>query len=50
MSDTQLGQGERYIEPELGNVLFCLMKDTENHNTTLRDELTSTVFKKTTFH
>ena len=31
--------GERYIQPELCNVLFCLMKDHENDNTNLRDEL-----------
>ena len=49
MSDAQLAHGERYIEPELSNVLFCLMKDTENDNTLLRDDLITTVFKKDNF-
>ena len=39
MSDTELVDGERYIKPELSNVLFCLMKDHENDNTNLRDGL-----------
>jgi hypothetical protein len=39
MSDSELVAGERYIQPELSNVLFCLMKDHENDNTILRDEL-----------
>ena len=39
MSDSELVDGERYIKPELSNVLFCLMKDHENDNTNLRDGL-----------
>ena len=35
LSDTDLVDGERYIQPELSNVLFCLMKDHENDNTNL---------------
>ena len=39
MSDSELVDGERYVKPELSNVLFCLMKDHENDNTELRDAL-----------
>ena len=30
-------------------MLLCLLKDTENDNTTLRNDLTNTVFKKDNF-
>jgi hypothetical protein len=49
MSDAQLSDGKRYIESELSNVLFCVMKDTKNDNKVLRDDIITTVFKKDKF-